>query len=110
MMDAATQWWSRWRVVVTWLVVDQVLPGVTLLALLLWLSYQYTREGFGDVRQYAFAPDAGKWSLTTPVRKNWWSCTCADIGACRCLGAIARGLRRCCERLVPPAMQLCPTH
>jgi hypothetical protein len=108
-MDTARRWWRRWRVVATWLVVDQALPGATLFALLLWLSYQYVRGGFGDVRQHAFAPDAGRWSLATPVRKNWWNCTCAGIGACVCLAAIARGMRRCCVKLLPPAMQLFPT-
>jgi hypothetical protein len=105
MTVTARRWWDRWCVVATWLLVDQVLPGATLFALLLWLSQHYLRDGFGDVRQYAFAANAGKWSLTAPVRRNWWSCTCA-IEACRCLAAVAHGLRRCCVKVLQPALQL----
>lgn len=102
MMEAARWGWNRWGMVPTWLLVDQVIPGAVLFVLLLWLSQRYLRKGFEDVRQYANAPAAGKWSLAAPVRKNWWSCTCAAVGGCRCMGAIAHGLLRCCKKALAP--------
>ena len=101
MTEAARQWWNRWQVVLTWLLVEQVLPGAVLFALLLWLSHRYLREGFSDIRQYAFAPGAARGSVVAPVRRNWFSCTCA-VGACRCARAIARGLRRCYASVLQP--------
>jgi len=100
MTEAAKQSWNRWRIVLIWVLVEQVLPGATLFVLLLWLSQRYLREGFRDVRQSAFAPDTGKVWLAAPVRRNWWSCTCGAIGACRCVGAIACGLRQCCVKVL----------
>ena len=39
-------------------VVEPLLPGGTLLALVFWLSQKFVREGFDGVRQYAHAPRA----------------------------------------------------
>jgi hypothetical protein len=36
--------------------VEPLLPGGTLVALLLWLSQMFVRDGFGGVRQYLHAP------------------------------------------------------
>jgi hypothetical protein len=101
MTEAARRWWNRWHVVLTWLLMEQVLPGAVLFALLLWLSHRYLREGFSEIRQYVLAPGAAKGSVVAPVRRSWWSCTCA-VGACRCARAIARGLRRCCASVLQP--------
>jgi hypothetical protein len=100
--EAARQWWNRWHVVLTWLLVEQVLPGAVLFALLLWLSHRYLRDGFSDIRHYAFAPGAARGSVVAPVRRNWFSCTCV-VGACRCASAIVRGLRRCCASVLQPS-------
>ena len=101
MMETATTWWRDSREIAPWFVVDALLPGAALFALLLWLSLRFVRDGFGRVRQHAFAPVGGKLSLTASAQRNWWSCTCA--GACTCLTAMLRGLRRCCERLARAA-------
>ena len=37
-----------------YVLVELLLPGGTLLALLLWLSQRFVRSGFGNVRQYLF--------------------------------------------------------
>ena len=99
MIETATQWWRGLRVFAGWLAIEPLLPGATLFALLLWLTLRYVRGGFLDVRQYAFAPNAGKWSLAAFEQRNWWSCTC-DGAACRCFAGIARGWRRCCVKLL----------
>jgi hypothetical protein len=103
MMETATHWWHDLRGFAPWLLAEGMLPGATLFALLLLLSQRFVRAGFGDIRQHAFAPDAGKWYLATPVERNWWSCTCVS-GACACVAAIARGLRRCCEKVLRRAV------
>jgi hypothetical protein len=100
MMETATYWWRGLRGFVPWIITEGMLPGATLFALLLLLSQRFVRAGFGDIRQHAFAPDAGKWSLATPLKRNWWSCTCASIESCACAAAIASGLRRCCEKVL----------
>jgi hypothetical protein len=92
-MDAAARRW-----IAAWLLLEALLPGAALFGLLLWLSQRFVREGFGDVRHYAFAHGAFNWSATAPVQRNWWSCTCDSIAQCACLPAIARGLRRCCVK------------
>ena len=106
MAQAATRWWVRWRLIVTWVALEQMLPGVTLFALLVWLSGQYLRDGFAQVRHHALAPAAAKGALIAPVRKNWWSCTCASAGVCRCRAAVAAGLKHCCVNLLSPALRL----
>lgn len=84
-----------------WLLLEQLLPGATLFALLLWLSYRFLREGFGDVRQYAFAQPAAGPTFARSARRNWWSCTCSPR-ACACLAALARELRLCCVQSLRP--------
>lgn len=39
-----------------YLLVELLLPGGTLIALLMWLSQRFLRGGLGSVRQYALAP------------------------------------------------------
>lgn len=97
MMETATQGWRGLRSFAPWLIAGALPSGAVLFALLLWLSHRFLHEGFGEVRQHAFAPIAGTLSLRASVQRNWWSCTCVS-GACACLSAIARGLRRCCEK------------
>jgi len=99
MIETTAQWGRGLREFAP-LFVAPLFPGVTLLALLLWLSLRYVREGFRDVRQYAFAPIAATASLRGFAQRNWWSCTCASIAACRCMAAVAQGLRRCCVKLL----------
>lgn len=99
MMETAFEWWRGVREVAPWFVVEALLPGATLFALLLWLSHRFMREGFGAVRQYGYAPVARMASSTPSAHRGWWSCTCAE---CACAGAMARGLRRCCEKLLAP--------
>ena len=48
------------RVLGPYFVVEPLLPGGTLVALIFWLSQKFLREGFYGVRQYAYAPQAGK--------------------------------------------------
>jgi hypothetical protein len=107
MIETTTRWWRGLREFAP-LFMAPLWPGVTLFALLLWLSLRYVREGFGDVRQYAFAPAAGTGSLRSFAHRNWWSCTC-DSAACRCLAGIARAARRCCVKLLDlTAVRLAP--
>jgi hypothetical protein len=96
-----TIWWRSLRDVGPWFVVQALLPGATLFALLLWLSHCFVREGFHHVRQYAFAPDAGKSSLTAFAPRSWWSCTCTGFRGC--MSTFGCRLRRCCWRLVEHA-------
>ena len=97
MMEIAEDGWGGLREFAPFLV-EALLPGATLFALLLWLSQRFVGEGFGRVRQYAFAPAAGMLSAKASAQRSWWSCTCA--GPCACLSEIARGLRRCCIKLL----------
>ena len=97
-METAKRWWHGVRGVAPWYVIQAYLPGATLFILLLWLSHRFVTQGFGEVRQYAFARPTGGSSLTASMQRIWWSCTCS--GACECLPAIARGLRRCCVKLL----------
>ena len=101
MEATAARWWQALRDFGPWVVIELLLPGATLFALLLLLSRRFVRDGFGDVRQHAFGPGAGRWPVIARERRNWWSCTCAGIAACRCLGgALGRGVRRCCMKLL----------
>ncbi|MFO1415038.1 MAG: hypothetical protein U1F10_14260 [Burkholderiales bacterium] len=94
---------ARWRRRVerhAWLVLEPFLPGATLFLLLVVLVAGYLRHGFATVRQHALAPDGGKWALTAPARRRWWSCPCASLRECRCLqrlaGAGTRWFRALC--------------
>lgn len=99
-METWTQSWRGMRELAPWFVLETLLPGAALFALLLWLSQRFVREGFREMRQYALAP-VGQWTITSAVKRNWWSCTCKSIGACPCIAAIAaRGARRCCMKLL----------
>jgi heme A synthase len=103
-MEVATQW-RVLRDLGPWFVVQALLPGATLFALLVWLSYRFVHEGFGEIRRYSFGPAAGT-PFASSERRNWWSCTCGTVVACRCLAAMERGLRRCCAKLLelPPVL------
>ena len=101
-------WRRPLHVIGVWLLLEWLLPGAALFALLLWLSQLFVRNGLADVRQYAFAPGGSKWVPSAPITRNWWSCTCASLGECRCLAAMARGLRRCCMKLLP--LHALPLH
>ncbi len=83
-----------------WFGVELLIPGAALFALLTWLSLRYLREGFADVRQYALAPDGGKWVLSATLKRNWWNCRCASVATCECLSTVARGLGRGCRALI----------
>jgi hypothetical protein len=98
-METARQLWRDPRAFAVWFVVEALLPGAALFALVVWLSQRFVREGFGQVRQHAFAPHVGKWSLTASMPRRWWSCTCDRTGGCTCLAAIVRGLCRGCMSL-----------
>lgn len=98
MMEIPGDWRRGWRHIAPWFVVEALLPGAALFALLLWLSQRFVREGFDQVRQHAFAPTVGMFSPTASVQRDWWSCTCD--GACACLSTIANALRRCCGKLL----------
>ena len=100
MIEMAIQGWRNLRGVAAWLFTEPLLPGATLFTLLVWLSWRFLREGFGDVHQYAFAQIAGKASLTASVQRGWWSCTCATLSMCRCLAAVVRRLRNCCAKSI----------
>jgi hypothetical protein len=104
-MHMATPWWRALRDLGPWFLVQALLPGATLFALLLWLSYRFVAEGFGEIRQYSLGPADGT-SRTSSERRNWWSCTCVSVKGCRCLAAMERGLRRCCAKLLklPPVL------
>ena len=93
-MEMTGDWWRCLRELGPWFVVEALLPGAALFALLLWLSQRFVREGFAQVRQHAFAPTADTVSVKASAQRNWWSCTCAD--ACTCLSRIVHGLRRRC--------------
>jgi hypothetical protein len=93
-MEMTGDWWRCLRELGPWFVVEALLPGAALFALLLWLSQRFVREGFAPVRQHAFAPTADIVSVKASAQRNWWSCTCVD--ACTCLSRIVHGLRRRC--------------
>lgn len=99
-MAAARYWWFG-----PWFIVEQLLPGATLFAILFWLSQRFVSGGFADVRQYAFAPPAGKWAAA-PAR-NWWSCTCVR-GTCVCLDTVVHAVRRCCMKVAERGAMLAP--
>lgn len=89
--------------IAAWPMLDALLPGVMLFMLLLWLSWRFVHDGFGDVRHHAFAPAARSGAFAARAPRNWWSCTCR---ACACRAAIARGLRQCCVKLLPDVGKL----
>ena len=97
-MEIVGGWWRSLQAVGPWLLVEALLPGATLFALLSWLSLRFARDGFGQIRQYAFAPVAATLSPNASVQRDWWSCKCTD--ACACLSEIAHGLGRCCMKLL----------
>jgi hypothetical protein len=99
-IEETMRWLQRSGEVSAWFVMQALLPGAALFVLLVWLSQRFVREGFADVRQFAFAAAAGTPSGRATVQRNWWSCTCASLAACRCGEAIVSGLRRCCVRLL----------
>ncbi|MGE5102599.1 MAG: hypothetical protein ACM3SX_21640 [Deltaproteobacteria bacterium] len=98
-MDVSMEWSRGLREVAPWFALQALVPGAALFALLLWLSLRFLRNGFRDVRQHAFVP-VGQWTATSGVKRNLWSCTCGSLAACACTAAIARGLRRCCVKLL----------
>ncbi|HEX4883518.1 MAG TPA: hypothetical protein VFX05_05220 [Casimicrobiaceae bacterium] len=100
-MDAIQKGWRGLREVGPWVVLDPVLPGATLFALLVWLSFRFVREGFGGVRQYGNAPLNGAGVVRAAPGRRWWSCTCRET--CACLAALAGVVRRCCAILRAPA-------
>ena len=106
MGETATHWWRASRGFAPWFVLETLVPGAALFALLLLLSLRFVRGGFGEVRQHAWAPTASKGSRPAALQRRWWSCTCVSIAACACLPAIARGLRRCCMKLLTLPGQL----
>lgn len=65
-----------------YVLIEVVLPGGTLVALLLWLLQLYFREGFAGVRQYAHAPRMIKSKLLASARPR-------KSAICRCLRHIA---------------------
>ena len=85
--------WRGLSAFAVWFVVEALLPGATLVVLLLWLSQRFVREGFGSMRQHAFVPMTLTASFAG-VHRNWWSCRCR--GTCARLSSIAYRLRRCC--------------
>ena len=95
-MQKATRRWRHWAGMAS-IVLQLVIPGAVLFALLVWLSIRFVTEGFGDVRQHAFESIGGKWSFAAGSHRNWWSCTCAVI--CACLSATGLATRRCCAQV-----------
>lgn len=99
-IEAAIRWWQRSGELLAWFVMQALLPGAALFVLLVWLSHRFVREGFDDVRQFAFGAAAATPSGGASVQRSWWSCTCESLASCRCAAAVARGLRRCCLTLL----------
>ncbi len=87
----------RWRALAPWLLVEALLHGAALVALLAWLTYRYLTDGFGGIRQHALTPASGRASVAAAAPRKWWDCRCGD--RCECLAAFARGLRRGCARM-----------
>lgn len=79
-----------------WFLTEALLPGAALFVLVAWLSLQFLRDGFADIRQHGQLPAGGTGRAAATMRKQWWSCTCAT--ACACLSAVAAGFRRCCRK------------
>lgn len=99
-MEKWTKGWRGWGELAPWFAMEALLPGAALFALLLWLSQRFVREGFREMRQYAFAP-VGQWTMASTVKKNWWSCTCKSVGSChRIADTAARAVRRCCMKFL----------
>lgn len=60
-----------------YLLVELLLPGGTLVALLLWLCRRFLREGLGDIRQYRFAPPSARVTIRAKPyagRKDFCMC------------------------------------
>ncbi|MFO1309347.1 MAG: hypothetical protein U1F64_13045 [Burkholderiales bacterium] len=95
MSEAAGRAWRRMRPFVPSLLVEPVLPGATLFALLLWLSQLFVREGFGRVRQFALAPSAGPSVVAVAERNDGRRCPRAGLRIGACLSVTLHGLRRC---------------
>ena len=108
MIEGTVRWWQRSGEISAWFAVQALLPGAALFVLLVWLSQRFVRDGLRDVRQHAFGAGAAAPSGRASVQRSWWSCTCASMESCRCAGAIARGLRRCCFTLLRLPIVLAP--
>ena len=91
-------------------VIEPLLPGSTLVALLLWLSHAFARDGFANIRQYSQAPPTSSGTVAadraqTPASEGPCTKGCAVVAAwrdrivqwCEVVGAA----QRCCAaRLV----------
>ena len=85
--------------------VEPLLPGGTLVALLLWLSQRFVRDGFGDVRQYPKTPaprTAVILGKTKPSRKRSRLC----FSRCRVVTVWRDRVRQWCETIAA-ARQCC---
>ncbi|HET7597360.1 MAG TPA: hypothetical protein VFK15_10540 [Burkholderiales bacterium] len=89
-----------------YVLIEFVLPGGTLVALLLWLLQLYFREGFAGVRQYAHVPRMLKAKILARARPR-------KAAICRCLrqtvflGARAGYFR---QRCTSQSRMLVPSH
>ena len=91
-MQTTIRNWRSVPGIAPWFLVEAVLPGAALFLLVLWLSLEFLRGGFADIRQYAQVPAAPVGRFASTIRKAWWSCTC--LAACACLASI----RLCCKK------------
>lgn len=86
-----------------YLLIELLLPGGTLVALLLWLSKRYLHDGFASVRQYMHAKGVLKPVLAAKPQVG------NRKGRCLCLRQIAffdaspAGFRQSCEPSPPTA-------
>ena len=60
-----------------YLLVELLLPGGTLVALLLWLTRRFLRDGLGDIHQHRFGPPRlNATIMATPQARHPRVCMC----------------------------------
>ena len=87
---------AKLRAVSPYVLVESLLPGVTLVALLLWLTQTFVRHGFGSVRQHMFAQKRGRPVVSAKPRPGRHElCLCGVLAVQQYCGSA----QRCTARL-----------
>lgn len=87
-----------------YLLIELLLPGGTLVALLLWLSKRYLGDGFGSVRQYLHGKGVFKPVLAAKPQVAKRKALCLCLRQIVFLDASPVGFRQRCE---PTTFTLC---
>jgi hypothetical protein len=85
-----------------YVLIELLLPGGTLVALLLWLSRRFMRGGLDTVRQHTFRRALHKATINAkPHPHGRHVCTCE--GHTTVLSASSRAFAQSCARMTAPA-------